>query len=131
MDLTKKIKILAVDDEPHITNLLKLSLNSERIEVQACFSGKECLSYVEDYDYNLFIIDICMPVMDGWKLIEKLKTNSKTKNIPIIILSIKGQMNDKLAGVDVGADDYITKPFDPKELEKRVYLNLGIERWKK
>ena len=66
-----------------------------------------------------------MPGVNGYELCQSLRENLKTKQIPIIILSAKGQMNDKLHAIDVGADDYITKPFDPMELERRIKLNLG------
>jgi DNA-binding response OmpR family regulator len=74
---------------------------------------------------DLVLVDIMMPNMDGYELCRILKKDSGTKSIPLIILSAKNQLNDKLHAIDVGADDYITKPFDPDELAKKVQLSIA------
>jgi len=117
--------ILIVDDEPHIVNLVKLSLDRNKYNVSGAYSAREALRVVESSTPDVIIVDIMMPGVNGYELCQALRENARTKQVPIIILSAKGQMNDKLHAIDVGADDYITKPFDPMELERRIRLNLG------
>jgi DNA-binding response OmpR family regulator len=117
--------ILIVDDEPHIVNLVKLSLDKSRYKVSGAYSAREALRLIDNEIPDVIIVDIMMPGVNGYELCQALRENMKTKHVPIIILSAKGQMNDKLHAIDVGADDYITKPFDPMELERRIKLNLG------
>jgi len=117
--------ILIVDDEPHIVNLVKLSLDRNKYNVSGAYSAREALRLVESGVPDVIIVDIMMPGVNGYELCQALRENAGTKHVPIIILSAKGQMNDKLHAIDVGADDYITKPFDPMELERRIRLNLG------
>jgi len=120
-----KKKVLIVDDEPHIVNLVKLSLDKNKFNVSGAYSAREALRLVDSEIPDVIIVDIMMPGVNGYELCQALRENTKTKHVPIIILSAKGQMNDKLHAIDVGADDYITKPFDPMELERRIKLNLG------
>ena len=124
-DINDKKNILIVDDEPHIVNLVKLSLDKSKYAVSGAYSAREALRIVESQIPDVIIVDIMMPGVNGYELCQALRENIKTKHVPIIILSAKGQMNDKLHAIDVGADDYITKPFDPMELERRIKLNLG------
>jgi len=116
--------VLIVDDEPHIVNLVKLSLDKSKFSVSGAYSAREALRLVETQMPDVILVDIMMPGVNGYELCQALRENSRTKHVPIIILSAKGQMNDKLHAIDVGADDYITKPFDPMELERRIKLNL-------
>ncbi|MFP4403676.1 MAG: response regulator transcription factor [Nanoarchaeota archaeon] len=125
MNKTKKQNILVVDDEPHIVNLVKLSLNKEAFNVKGVYSAREALENIKTNSPDLLIVDIMMPGVNGYELCKEIRTNTITQNIPIIILSAKTQLNDKLQAIDVGADDYLTKPFDPIELERRVYTNLN------
>jgi DNA-binding response OmpR family regulator len=120
-----KKDILIVDDEPHIVNLVKLSLDHGKYNVSGAYSAREALRLVEAQVPDVILVDIMMPGVNGYELCQALRENMKTKTVPIIILSAKGQMNDKLHAIDVGADDYITKPFDPMELERRIRLNLA------
>jgi DNA-binding response OmpR family regulator len=117
-------KVLIVDDEPHIVNLVKLSLNSSRYNVTGANSAREALTMLETQDPDLILVDLMMPGINGYELCNALRAHSKTREKPIIILSAKGQISDKIHAIDVGADDYITKPFDPLELERRIRLNL-------
>jgi DNA-binding response OmpR family regulator len=125
MKKTNKQNILVVDDEPHIVNLVKLSLNKQNYNVKGAYSAREALENIQTNTPDLLIVDIMMPGINGYELCKTVRNNSITKNIPIIILSAKTQLNDKLQAIDVGADDYITKPFDPIELEKRINTNLN------
>ncbi|MBN2458369.1 response regulator [Candidatus Woesearchaeota archaeon] len=116
--------VLIVDDEPHIVNLVRLSLDKEKYNVIGAYSAREALKVLDRKEPDVVIVDLMMPGINGYELCQAIRGKAKTKNIPIIILSAKNQMNDKLHAIDVGADDYITKPFDPIELERRIKLNL-------
>jgi DNA-binding response OmpR family regulator len=120
----EKSKVLIVDDEPHIVNLVKLSLDKNRYNVTGAYSGREALSLIDKSSPDVIVVDLMMPGINGYELCQAIRSRTKTKDVPIIILSAKHQMNDKLHAIDVGADDYITKPFDPLELERRIRLNL-------
>ncbi|MFW5991144.1 MAG: response regulator transcription factor [Candidatus Nanoarchaeia archaeon] len=123
MDKTKKQTVLVVDDEPHIVNLVKLSLGDQRYNVVGAYSAREALTALKSNRPDLILVDIMMPGMDGYQLCREIRDFPENKNTPIIILSAKNQFYDKLHAVEVGADDYITKPFDPTELERRIKLN--------
>jgi len=115
-----KPRVLIVDDEPHIVNLIALSLIPEKFLIQKAYSGLDALDLVYQHKPDIIILDLMMPGINGLEICQKLKSNSLTQNIPIIMLSAKGEVEDKLKGLQIGADDYLTKPFDPMELEARV-----------
>jgi len=115
-----KAKILIVDDDPDLTKLVKSILEAENYMVFAAESGEEALGEVPKLRPDLIILDIILPGMDGYDTCKILKTGDHTSLIPIIILSIKCGVKDRIAGLNIGADDYITKPFDPDELTARV-----------
>ena len=127
MEEVKK-NVLIVDDEPHIVNLIKLSLNKDKYSVTGAYSAREALMHMEKAVPDIVVLDLMMPGINGYELCKALRENPKTRNVPVLILSAKSQMNDKLHAIDVGADDYMTKPFDPMELVKRIKLNLNMEQ---
>lgn len=112
-----KSKILIVDDEEHIRELIRFYLDKEGFSVVQAASGEEVLHLLENEYIDLAIVDIMMPVMDGFQLVEEMK---EMKDIPVIMLTAKSQSADKLRGFSLGIDDYVTKPFDPDELLARV-----------
>lgn len=112
-----KSKILIVDDEEHIRELIRFYLDKEGFSVVQTASGEEALHLLENEYIDLAIVDIMMPVMDGFQLVEEMK---EMKDIPVIMLTAKSQSADKLRGFSLGIDDYVTKPFDPDELLARV-----------
>ena len=124
--MDERKNVLIVDDEPHIVNLIKLSLNKDKYDVTGAYSGREALLHIEKNTPDLVVLDLMMPGVNGYELCKALRENSKTRNVPVLTLSAKSQMNDKLHAIDVGADDYMTKPFDPMELVKRIKLNLNM-----
>ena len=111
------MKILVVDDEVLIRNVIKEYAAIEGYKVDEAQNGEEAVEMVYDNDYDVIIMDIMMPVLDGVKASREIK---KIKNIPIIMLSARSSEEDKLLGFDIGIDDYITKPFSPKELMARI-----------
>lgn len=112
-----KVKVLIVDDEVHIRELIKFYLNKEGYEIREAGNGQEALDIVENEFIDLAIVDIMMPVMDGYEFVREMK---EIRDIPAIMLTAKGTSEDKLKGFDLGADDYVTKPFDAAELMARV-----------
>lgn len=120
--------VLIVDDEPHIVNLIRLSLNKDKYNITGAYSAREALMHIEKGLPDILVLDLMMPGVNGYELCKALRENPKTRTMPILILSAKSQMNDKLHAIDVGADDYMTKPFDPMELVKRIKLNLNMTK---
>lgn len=115
-----KAKILVVDDDPDLTNLVRSILEAEDYMVYSAESGEEALGEVPKLRPDLIILDIILPGIDGYNICKILKTDDHTSPIPIIILSIMSSVEDRIMGLNIGADDYITKPFDPGELAARV-----------
>ena len=127
-------KILVCDDERDILDAIEIYLKAEGYSVFTAEDGASALEILEKKEIHLAIIDIMMPVMDGITLIMKMR---EVTNIPIIVLSAKSEVTDKIVGLNVGADDYITKPFNAVELTARVnslirrYFSLGASEIKK
>ena len=116
------MKILIVDDEQGIRSVIKEYCESNNYETDEAESGKKALEKLKVNDYDLLILDIMMPEMDGYSMLKELPIE---KRIPTIILSARGEEYDKLTGFDLGIDDYVTKPFSPKELLARVKAILN------
>lgn len=114
-------QVLVVDDEAEIREALEIYLTSENLRVFTAVNGLEALNILEQEKIHLIIMDVMMPQMDGIKATFKIRENL---NIPIILLSAKSEDQDKIMGLNVGADDYITKPFNPLELIARVRSQL-------
>jgi len=115
-----KRKILIVDDEKELVKLVTFNLTIAGYEALSANNGIEALEICESEKPALIILDIMLPRIDGWEVCRRLKQNSKTSNIPIIMLSALSEVDDKLKGFDLGTDDYVTKPFSPRELVVRV-----------
>jgi two-component system response regulator VicR len=114
-------KIMVVDDEPDVVDLVKLVLESDGFEVVTAYSGKEALEKIGQEMPDLVLLDIMMPLMDGWEVYSRIKANPKTKDVPVAMLTAKSQSIDKMIGLHVvKVDDYITKPFGRSELLERV-----------
>ena len=111
------VKILICDDEALIRNVIKEYLVLENMEVLEAKDGIEAIDIVQSKDVDLVVMDIMMPKMDGYQAIREIK---KIKDVPFIVLSARTEEFDKLAGFDIGIDDYVTKPFSPKELVARI-----------
>ncbi|MBI4364783.1 MAG: response regulator [Candidatus Latescibacteria bacterium] len=120
-----KGKILVVDDEIYIVHILDFSLGMEGYEVVTALDGEQALEKVKTEKPDLIVLDIMMPKLDGYEVCKSIKSNSATQNIPVILLSAKGRNVDQKMGFDVGADDYITKPFSPRKLVERINQLLG------
>lgn len=113
--------ILICDDERDIVSALKIYLTNDEYNLYEAYNGKEALDVIEKNEIHLILLDIMMPEMDG---IQVLTTMRESKNIPVIFLSAKSEDTDKILGLNLGADDYVTKPFNPVELIARVKSQL-------
>jgi len=114
-------KILIAEDDKDIIDLLKLYLENEKFQVLSAINGEEALEIVENNEIHLAILDIMMPKLNGFELTKKIR---KISNMPILILSAKNLDSDKILGLDLGADDYLTKPFNPLEIIARVKSSI-------
>ncbi len=112
-----KNKILIVDDDRHIAELLSLYLQKEGYETKEVYDGKEAVSMAQTIRPSLILLDLMLPNMDGYQVCTEIR---KTSSVPIIMLTAKGETFDKVLGLELGADDYIVKPFDSKEVVARV-----------
>lgn len=124
----KKERILIVDDEEDILELLRYNISKEGYDVIISESGEEALSLSSTHAPDLIILDLMMPGIDGLEVCKQLKQNEETRNIPVIMLTAKGTERDILKGFDCGADDYVPKPFSPKELNARMKAVLKRSR---
>ena len=120
--------VLVCDDEKDIVSALRIYLMSEGYQVFEAFNGKEAIELVKTKEIHLVLMDIMMPILDGISTMVEIR---KFSNVPVILLTAKGEDTDKILGLNVGADDYVTKPFNPVELQARVksqlrrYMQLG------
>ena len=115
--MASKQKILIVDDDANIAELISLYLTKEFYEVRIVEDGEQALQVFESFQPNLILLDLMLPGIDGYQVCREIRTRS---NVPIIMLSAKGEIFDKVLGLELGADDYMIKPFDSKELVARV-----------
>jgi PleD family two-component response regulator len=113
-------QILVVEDDFDISNMLRIYFSGQGYDVRVAGRGSEALEMCRQQSPNLIILDIMLPDMDGYAVCKELRTTTRTKHIPIIFLTQKDERSDKIAGLQLGADDYITKPFDIEELKLRV-----------
>ncbi len=120
----KKIKVLVADDDKNVMNIIRYSIDVDEFEIIEAANGKEVLGMIFIELPDILILDIMMPEMDGYRVCEELRKQDSTKNLPIIILSAKTSVDDKLKAMDLGIDDYMIKPFDPRELEARIKMRL-------
>ena len=115
--MASKQKILIVDDDTNIAELISLYLTKECYEVKIVTDGEQALQVFDSFAPNLILLDLMLPGIDGYQVCREIRTRSNT---PIIMLSAKGEIFDKVLGLELGADDYMIKPFDSKELVARV-----------
>lgn len=115
--MLNKTKVLVVDDDMNICELVRLYFEKDGYEVFTVYNGKKAIEVFSEFAPSMVILDIMLPGADGWQVCREIR---KISNIPIIMLTAKGETFDKVLGLELGADDYMVKPFDPKELVARV-----------
>lgn len=122
-----KKKILIIDDEEHIVDFLRINLKNQGYDTVVAYNGFDGIELAREENPALILLDIMMPGIDGLETCRRLKKNEVTSSIPIIILSAKSEEDDKVIGLDIGAEDYITKPFGIRELFARIDKVLSRE----
>ena len=110
-------KILIVDDDENICELLNLYLKKDGFDTSIAYNGRQAVELAENYNPDLILLDIMLPELDGWQVGREIRKKSE---VPIIMLTAKGETFDKILGLELGADDYVTKPFDTKEVVARI-----------
>ena len=121
----KTALILAVDDDLDTLNIIRLKLEAHQLKVVTARDGDEALRMTREQNPDLIILDIMMPKLSGFKVARLIKFDSKTRQTPLIVLTARTQESDRALGFEVGANSYITKPFDPEHLLKEVQQLLG------
>jgi two-component system OmpR family response regulator len=111
------MRILIVEDEPDLLRSLAQALREEGYAVDAASNGEDGLFNAESYDYDAIVLDVMLPKLDGWEILKRLR---KTKKTPVLMLTARDQSRDRVRGLDIGADDYVVKPFDLPELFARL-----------
>jgi two-component system alkaline phosphatase synthesis response regulator PhoP len=119
-----KEKILVVDDEKDILELIDFNLSKNGYRVRSVTSGEEALDLIKENDYDLIILDLMLPGVDGFDICKIIKADKHKANIPIVMVTAKADEADKVAGLEIGADHYVTKPFSPRELLAIVKATL-------
>ena len=118
--MTKSRRILVVDDSPEILDVTRTVLNSDGYDVVAVPSGEEALERLGDESFDLVLLDINMPGMDGWETLRLIRADDELYDLPVVLFSVKGEVQDKVMGLQEGAVEYITKPFIVDDLLDRV-----------
>jgi len=121
-------KIVLAEDEPQIARLIEFKLKKEGYQIVWKENGEEALKAIKADRPDLILLDVMMPVMDGYEVLRRVKEDENLKSIPVVMLTARAQERDVVKGIDLGAEDYITKPFHPAELLARVKRILGKPR---
>ncbi|HZR41550.1 MAG TPA: response regulator transcription factor [Ktedonobacteraceae bacterium] len=123
-----QLKVLVVDDEDHIIELIQLGLRYEGFQVESASDGEQAINLAQRTNPDLIILDVMMPGIDGLEVCRRLRSNPTTSDIPILMLTAKDEVSDRILGLQTGADDYVTKPFDFYELLERMKAILRRSR---
>jgi DNA-binding response OmpR family regulator len=113
-------KILIVEDDKHISKLVKYNLEKTGLECSVVVTGEDALNALDSQAVDLIVLDVMLPKMDGFEVCKRIRQNSQWSSIPIIMLTARGEEVDRIVGLELGADDYIVKPFSPRELMLRI-----------
>ncbi len=116
-DEMERRRILVVDDEERMVRFIRLNLEHDGFQVSEAFNGRQAVQKLRDVNPDLILLDVMMPDLDGFEVLEMIREIS---NVPVIMLTAKGEEDDRVRGLELGADDYVTKPFSPRELVSRV-----------
>ena len=116
-DEMERRRILVVDDEERMVRFIRLNLEHDGFQVSEAFNGRQAVQKLRDVNPDLILLDVMMPDLDGFEVLEMVREIS---NVPVIMLTAKGEEDDRVRGLELGADDYVTKPFSPRELVSRA-----------
>ena len=117
-------KVLIVDDEEHIRELIKFNLKKEGYDIEVAVNGTEALNIIREIKFDLILLDLMLPEIDGLEVCKEIRRNEETSDIPVMMITAKGEEFDKVLCLELGADDYMTKPFSPSELVARVKAHM-------
>lgn len=120
MTVKESIRALLIEDDNDICELVRIILRSENINLDIAYDGRVGLDKTLRNNYDLIILDLMLPEIDGWEICRRLRENSSTRSTPLLMLTAKSEEQDKVLGLELGADDYVTKPFSPREFLARV-----------
>jgi DNA-binding response OmpR family regulator len=120
--MTKTIKILICDDEPFVLRLLQVHFERKGFDVHTATNGREALEFLSKETPDVCLLDVMMPYVSGLEVLTKIRTNPETENLPVVMLTVKAQVEEVVEGYHRGADIYLTKPFDPEEIVRYVEL---------
>ncbi len=112
-------KVLVIDDDKHVCEMVRIALEAEGFAVDETYDGHEGLKKIKSNDYAVLLLDIMLPETDGWDICRQIRS-SDVRGLPIIMLTARGEEVDRVLGLELGADDYVTKPFSPREVVARV-----------
>jgi two-component system phosphate regulon response regulator PhoB len=115
-----KTKVLIVEDDKNLSKLVKFNLEKADYECDTAFSGEAAVDFLQKKPVDLIILDVMLPNIDGFEVCRRVRQNARTKDIPILMLTARGEEVDKIVGLELGADDYMVKPFSPRELVLRI-----------
>jgi two-component system response regulator ResD len=118
--MSREVKILIADDDPRVVELVQAYLEKEGFAVLVATDGDEALDLATRHRPDLVVLDIMLPKLDGWAVCRRLREDPDTRTIPIVMLTSRGEEMDRVLGLELGADDYVTKPFSPRELVARI-----------
>lgn len=121
-----KSRILVVDDEPGIVDIAKANLEGYGYDVIPAYDGEQALRMIESEKPDLVVLDILMPEMDGWDVLERIESHPEFSGIPVIMLTARASDEDVLRGLETGAVEYMTKPFYPQDLVAAIKINLDV-----
>ncbi len=128
MERDKKPHILVVEDEAHIARMLQVLLERQGYGVRIAYTGKEALKALEAHPVELVLLDIMLPGLDGLEVCRTIKENGRLRHIPVMMVTAKDSLDEKISGLELGADDYLTKPFSNEELLARIKALLRAKR---
>src|SRR5260221_834718 len=123
-----QLKVLVIDDEENIIDLIKLGLKYEGFQVESASDGSEGLAAAQRIDPNVIILDLMLPGMDGLEVMRRLRMNPTTRDIPVLMLTAKDEVQDRVTGLETGADDYLAKPFSFDEFVARIRAIFGRKK---
>jgi diguanylate cyclase (GGDEF)-like protein len=123
-----KDRVLLVDDDPDIRSVVEITLELAGLEVRAVEDGVSAIAAAREECPDVIVLDVMMPRMDGFEVVRRLREDARVSHVPVVMLTAKAQLTDKVAGLDLGADDYVTKPFDGEELVARIHATLRRSR---
>lgn len=119
-----KLQVLIVDDEWNMRNLIRIYLTREGITTREASTGHEALTLLKQQNFDLILLDVMMPDMDGWQVCKAVR---EVSSVPVLMLTARSETKDKVRGLGIGADDYLTKPFEPEELVAEFTLWYGVQ----